>query len=346
VSRLLRAAAALVLLAAAGVAVAFVRTTVTKNPASGVCLWWNARQVAYEVNASAFDSPSALAGSCTSSIAAGVVGASLPAWSQATRLGEAAPCTDFKYVGGADSTRKDLGYDRNNPASNVNLVVFRRGLCAQQTTDANCQDPTNGTCIETHNCWSHDALVGAGATIALTTATFVVSTGEILDADIELNGWNGEQPPSAAGLYFTCAEPGPGVTTCPQGAYGGTSCIAWDVKNTVTHEAGHMLGLDHVCENAYPAPYNACPSGSPTMAPTAVLGDITKRTLAPDDVEGVCTIYPAGKAVDRTTACPAAPAPNTAMGCGCGTGGGSGLALLGLVAALRRRRPQRITAPA
>jgi len=345
VSRLLRAAAALVLLAAAGVAVAFVRTTVTKNPASGVCLWWSTRQVAYEVNASAFDGPPALSGSCTASSAAAIVRASLPKWSQATRAGEAAPCTDFQYVGGADSTRADLGYDRNNLSSNVNLVVFRRGLCAQQTADPNCQDPTNGTCIETHNCWSHDTIVGPGATIALTTATFVVSTGEILDADIELNGWNGQQPPSATGLYFTCVASGGNCLA----SYAGTTCIEWDVENTVTHEGGHMLGLDHVCQPDYPTPFNACPSdasGLPTMAPTAQLGDTNKRKLHPDDIEGVCTIYPAGKTVDRTTACPAAPSPVTAMGCGCGAGGGSGLALLGLVAALRRRRPQRTTAPA
>jgi len=52
-----------------------------------------------------------------------------------------------------------------------------------------------------------------------------------------------------------------------------------DVQNTVTHELGHGLGLDH--------------SDDPlaTMFKKASSGELSKRTLAEDDIEGLCSIY-------------------------------------------------------
>ena len=101
--------------------------------------------------------------------------------------------------------------------------------------------------------WPHP---GYGA-VALTTVTFRPSSGEILAADIEFN---------TADYTFTDLE--------------GTEGTVIDLRNTLTHEAGHFLGLDH--------------TGNPqaTMFATAPPGEISKRTLHPVDISGLCYIYP------------------------------------------------------
>ncbi len=128
-----------------------------------------------------------------------------------------------------------------------------------------------------------------------------------------------------------------------------------DLQNTVTHEAGHFLGLAHPCEaDPGTATANGVPvcSGHPemtsvTMFPSASPGEISKRTLAPDDVEGVCAIYPrpataalapaaelavARSAVSSTNAFQCVPQPSRAKssggGCGAGTATPGGLAAL------------------
>ena len=52
-----------------------------------------------------------------------------------------------------------------------------------------------------------------------------------------------------------------------------------DVQNTVTHELGHVLGLDH----------STVPDA--TMYLSAPSGDLEKRDLAADDIAGLCFIY-------------------------------------------------------
>src|SRR5262245_32962716 len=64
------------------------------------------------------------------------------------------------------------------------------------------------------------------AALALTTVFARTSTGEIVDADIEING-----------VIFSWAD----VT---RGAPTGTE---QDLQNAVTHELGHLIGLDHTC---------------------------------------------------------------------------------------------------
>lgn len=53
-----------------------------------------------------------------------------------------------------------------------------------------------------------------------------------------------------------------------------------DLRNTMTHEVGHFVGLDH----------SDLPEA--TMFSTAPVGEITKRTLHPDDIRGICAAYP------------------------------------------------------
>ncbi len=92
--------------------------------------------------------------------------------------------------------------------------------------------------------------------IALTTVTYDDRTGKIYDADIELNGYY---------YRFNVVEETPSTYT--------------DIQNTLTHEIGHMIGLDHT--------YNS----SSVMYPTARAGEIKKRELSQDDIDGVCDIY-------------------------------------------------------
>jgi hypothetical protein len=112
--------------------------------------------------------------------------------------------------------------------------------------------------------------VKAGDLLALTTITFDMS-GRILDADVELNSFD---------ATFTLPDETP---------------IESDLLSIVTHEAGHFLGLGH--ENLI--------KGA-TMNPGYTPHSIDFRTLEPDDVAGVCAIYPP----DRPgPACTQAPEP-------------------------------------
>ncbi|HET9597389.1 MAG TPA: matrixin family metalloprotease, partial [Anaeromyxobacteraceae bacterium] len=313
-----RLALALALLAG-GSARAYVRTTTASNdPRHGACLYWPQAGFTYRVNASGFTG----AGCAGAADAASLLRASFAPWMQASRGGAA--CSGFHFADGGDTQVTALGND------GVNLVVLRRGLCSSfAAADPDCavgaSPEAENRCIAAHDCWSH----GTGAIIALTTATFRVETGEIVDADTELHAWNADAR-NPTGWYFTCAGAGSGI--CPTPPYGSASCIYIDVGTTMTHEAGHMLGLDHVC--AYSG--TTCDSSS-VMFPNTSPGKVV-RALGADDVAGVCDIYPAGGAPSASAGCLGQPAPPSSSGCSSG-GAAGGLAVLALAAlALRRRR--------
>jgi len=90
-------------------------------------------------------------------------------------------------------------------------------------------------------------------TLALTTVTFDSVTGEILDADMEIN--------TAQHTVVT-------TTPVPSGAY--------DLESILTHEAGHFLGLAHT------------PVKTAVMYALYQPGS---TTLTSDDVSGICSIY-------------------------------------------------------
>jgi hypothetical protein len=282
----------------AGSALAYVRATGEK----GLCLWWGKRQIPYAVNDFSVNGASQVCGSGGDVFLAAQRG--FAAWTPAG----AATCTDLQmqYQG---SSSTDTGNDGQN------LVVFRRGPCSAMVPAG---DPCLAahTCGDQFNCWdTSDSGHADPRIIALTTTSYRVSTGEILDADLELNAWN---PPAGSGYYFTCLDPG-GVVRIPCSNNGDPNCIDTDVQNTVTHEAGHFLGLAH---SADPQTTMYFQSGS---------GDVSKRTLSPDDVAGICAIYPAGK--------PTVNCVPKGGGCGHGPAGREGLlALLALFLARARAR--------
>jgi hypothetical protein len=102
----------------------------------------------------------------------------------------------------------------------------------------------------------------AGA-IALTSVFFDPETGVIVNADMEFNA-----------EFFRPMI----VGQTPSDPL--DTRIEADLRNTITHEAGHFLGLDHT--NVSDA----------TMFAVANTGEIIKRDLAQDDLSGVCAVYP------------------------------------------------------
>jgi hypothetical protein len=96
---------------------------------------------------------------------------------------------------------------------------------------------------------------GDSSALALTTLSYGVTTGEIYDADIEINGL----------LPITAGPLGPNF---------------FDLQSILTHETGHFLGLTHSNEPGA------------TMGPRYSPGADNFRTLEGDDVDGICAVYP------------------------------------------------------
>ena len=127
-------------------------------------------------------------------------------------------------------------------------------------TDVSRHDPEDGVNVIT---WVEDGWASSSETIALTSTTMTVR-GVLVDADMEFN---------VSAHRFTISDP-PGSG-------------AMDLANTTTHEAGHMLGLDEA------------PNREATMYWNAPNEEIQKRDLHPDDVAGLCAIYPIGVPAPR-----------------------------------------------
>lgn len=255
----------LVILAIASPASAYNRTQVPgANP--GPAIAWCSRAVPYVVNEKGSKDAGAAA-----SIAA--VQRSFATWN-------APACTDFRFDDHGTTARTDVGY---NPAAtdNLNLVVWREAACSAVVPKGDsCL--VNGGCNNLYDCWDLSS-----ASAAVTTTTFNNKTGELYDADIELNGVN---------FVFTVAD----GATCPNPpARPSIGCVATDVQNTVTHEAGHIVGLDHTT-----APDS-------TMYAIAPLGEVKKRALDQDTIDGECAIYPKGQDPSLAPECQPRPDAGT-----------------------------------
>ncbi|GAB4298077.1 MAG: hypothetical protein Kow0090_13460 [Myxococcota bacterium] len=105
--------------------------------------------------------------------------------------------------------------------------------------------------------------------LALSTISAVVGTGEIFSADIEFNA-----------KEFVFSIPGAGTAALH------------DFENTLIHELGHVLGLDHPEMGGYGE------QSFSTMYGSAPVGELIKRSLDTDDIIGLCAIYAADKTGD------------------------------------------------
>ena len=95
-------------------------------------------------------------------------------------------------------------------------------------------------------------------TLGLTTVTYDPDTGEVYDADMEINST----------VALTVAGPVPSNGT--------------DFLSIITHEAGHFLGMAHSNDDLA------------TMYAHYQPGTTSMRNLTADDTMGICTIYPPG----------------------------------------------------
>jgi hypothetical protein len=207
---------------------AFCRTTTEPLPANyspsrgcfteGLFLYWRNACVGYSVS-------SAASRNIPFDEAKRVIDASFQTWMN-TSCGSAPPGINVVSQGAADCTEV-----RYNPtAGNQNLIVFRDDR------------------------WPYS---DPNSTLGLTTVTFDSTTGEIFDADMELNA-------SGRNLSTTDAVP-------PNG---------FDLASVVTHEAGHFFGLAHATDSRS------------TMFASYRPGTIALRSLTADDIAGLCAAYP------------------------------------------------------
>lgn len=200
------------------------------------------------------------------------------------------PSIEIAYQGPVECDAQEY----NKEKSNANIIMFR------------------------DDGWEY----GGGGILALTTVTYHKSTGEIYDADMELNSQNVKS--------FSV----------------GDDSVEFDLLSIATHETGHFLGIAHSADQ------------EATMFTNYQVGTITLRDLTADDVAAICAAYPPG--MPKSTECDAEPRHGFSATCaadqpepvpekkGCAvaaagqTSGSGALAalgvLVGLGAALRRRR--------
>ncbi len=127
-------------------------------------------------------------------------------------------------------------HEYNKKAGNANVILF--------------QDQA----------WPH---AGGGSTLALTTVTYNVDTGEIYDVDMELN---------SANVAFSTDD----------------KIVKFDLASIAAHETGHFLGLSHST------------TSTATMFLDYSPGSSELRTLEADDVAAICAAYPPGSSIPST----------------------------------------------
>jgi hypothetical protein len=227
-----------------------------------------------------------------------------------------------------------LMYDQPAPLEahldGVNVVKFR--------TDKWCH-PNDAQ--QNNVCYSPSA---AGITTVFFVQDGSDKAGTILDADIELND-----------IDFTFAILPTTATAPPSRPFA-------DLENTLTHELGHLQGLDHTCKDSATPPQEVDENGNPppdctalsslptaeqakirtaTMYNFAMPGETNKRSPEPDDVGGIANAYPPANAPNscKHTNLDDFKTHGCDMG-GSATPSGAGLAMLfgALVALVARRR--------
>jgi hypothetical protein len=140
--------------------------------------------------------------------------------------------------------------------SRVSIDVRDLGPVACDQVRYNSDGPNQHAIIFRDDTWPHN---DANNTLALTTVTFNPDTGEIFDADMEIN---------TATIKVTLHDPVP--------------ADGYDFASIVTHETGHFLGMAHSGD------------GHATMFAHYQQGSTVMRNLTSDDVDGICAIYPPG----------------------------------------------------
>ena len=196
------------------------------------------------------------------------VNAAFETWETAECPGGSTPNLVFK-PSMQPSTCKRPEFNTVGTGGNVNTIAFL--------------DPWEDPCRDA------DDLPYDPRAFAVTIVWHNTSTGEILDADMMINDLRFVPGGRAGGPYADCPEDG-----CD-----GSDA---DLRGIVTHEAGHFIGIGHCNPIDKDDPNDPCVIA--TMFSMAERNAVDKRSLAPDDINAVCDIYPPGNLDDTCTAIP------------------------------------------
>lgn len=211
---------------------AFCRTTTEKSPADydatqqgcwarGVPLFWRNACLGYSMHRAA-------SRKISYEDASDAISTAFTRWTGATcpteGYGRSRASIDVRDLGPADCTNIEY----KSGVGNQNVVVFRDEV------------------------WKYPHTV-----LGLTTVVYNPDTGEIYNADMEIN----------------TADMDPLRVHDPVGPND------YDFASVVTHEAGHFLGIAH--SDVFGA----------TMYARYDTGQTNMRNLSPDDVQAICTVY-------------------------------------------------------
>jgi hypothetical protein len=160
----------------------------------------------------------------------------------------------------------DSSGDAGGTSSRVSIDVRDFGPVACDEVQYNSDTGNQHVIIFHDDVWPHN---DSNNTLGLTTVTYDPDTGEIYDADMEIN--------STVPLTLTDPVPAEG----------------YDFQSIITHECGHFLGMAHSGDDRA------------TMYAHYAQGTTYMRVLTDDDVSGICSIYlPDGERVVDPSATP------------------------------------------
>jgi hypothetical protein len=139
------------------------------------------------------------------------------------------------------------------PSGKVSIDIRDLGPVSCDQLTYNTNEGNQNVIIFHDDSWPYD---DANNTLGLTTITYNPDTGELDDADMEIN------------------------STVPLTVSGAVPENGYDFQSIITHETGHFFGMAHSTDDLA------------TMFAHYTPGSTEMRLLKDDDMQGICTIYP------------------------------------------------------